>query len=243
MIPVNFRRACKEIPVIEQAFRVRFGDEEGCNGGCDQDAAQIIQCPTFAFLTATWWLDRGSSVCPGKDLIVALDVCHDPNAAQGFGEISRCIFGLEERGGQRELYFNQSKAIAAKLLPQNVSRPFVGELVPLDIDLPPGSADGGGVAVCNVEIPCESGSQCCSQFGFCGTTAAHCGAGCLGGPCHVSAGAVVNNQTMVIVFFSFTGVFVFILVLTTIALCKLLYSPKQLLVQPLEFTEAEQEEE
>ncbi|KAI3645990.1 hypothetical protein MP228_008918 [Amoeboaphelidium protococcarum] len=41
------------------------------------------------------------------------------------------------------------------------------------------AADGG---MCSQSSPCAN-NECCSQYGYCGTTAEYCGAGCLGGPC------------------------------------------------------------
>jgi hypothetical protein len=35
---------------------------------------------------------------------------------------------------------------------------------------------------------CPNAGDCCSKWGFCGTTADHCGAGCQGGPCRSDVG-------------------------------------------------------
>ncbi|KAJ1967528.1 hypothetical protein IWQ62_001802 [Dispira parvispora] len=40
-------------------------------------------------------------------------------------------------------------------------------------------ADDG---TCSATKPCANGT-CCSGFGFCGSTEAHCGPGCQNGPC------------------------------------------------------------
>ena len=36
---------------------------------------------------------------------------------------------------------------------------------------------------CSATKPCPDSSNCCSQYGYCGTTSAYCGAGCINGPC------------------------------------------------------------
>ncbi|KAJ1986932.1 hypothetical protein H4R33_003102 [Dimargaris cristalligena] len=45
----------------------------------------------------------------------------------------------------------------------------------------PGTGTGTG-GQCSASKPCGNGA-CCSGFGWCGTTATHCGAGCQAGPC------------------------------------------------------------
>ena len=36
---------------------------------------------------------------------------------------------------------------------------------------------------CSATSPCPDSSNCCSQYGYCGTGSAYCGTGCKNGPC------------------------------------------------------------
>ncbi|KAJ1988156.1 hypothetical protein H4R33_002546 [Dimargaris cristalligena] len=65
------------------------------------------------------------------------------------------------------------------------SGPCKGAPTPASPNLPP-----NGSGSCNASTPCQSGA-CCSKQGFCGFTNAHCGTGCLSGPC----GQVFNRRS------------------------------------------------
>lgn len=43
------------------------------------------------------------------------------------------------------------------------------------------AADAQGT--CSANAPCPDSNNCCSQWGYCGTGDAYCGAGCVAGPC------------------------------------------------------------
>jgi hypothetical protein len=42
---------------------------------------------------------------------------------------------------------------------------------------------------------CTESGQCCSQYGFCGSTSEYCGVGCQSGPCTVNSNEVGDNDT------------------------------------------------
>ena len=42
---------------------------------------------------------------------------------------------------------------------------------------------------CSATSPCPDSSNCCSQYGYCGTGSANCGAGCVNGPCEGACSA------------------------------------------------------
>ncbi|KAJ1974765.1 hypothetical protein H4R33_006755 [Dimargaris cristalligena] len=67
------------------------------------------------------------------------------------------------------------------------SGPCKGAPAPASPNPPP-----NGSGSCNAHTPCQSGA-CCSKQGFCGFTNAHCGTGCLSGPC----GKVFNRRSAV----------------------------------------------
>ena len=55
---------------------------------------------------------------------------------------------------------------------------------------------------CAANCPCSDGT-CCSQFGYCGTTNAHCDAGCQNGPCTTPKGVIFSPYKDISINFNF----------------------------------------
>eukprot|EP01079_Euglenida_sp_SAG-EU17-18_P009811 gene9811-1769_t len=96
-------------------------------------------------------------------------------------------------------------AALAALSVAEAMEPVAALAARMDPELPSMASMANTSEPCSVESPCAN-NRCCSQWGVCGITIEHCGAGCLGGPCTgVSVAAAAGGTGLQHLAFSAVG--------------------------------------